>query len=877
MSANHNNNYYYYYNNKNNKLTTLFTSLRTLSFLPLLLLLLSLGPNLVHCQNASLYTPVAYSASAILSDGGFYLYGGVTKFAAGLLPNTGTSQFLRLDLTQSFNTTSPPWTGLPGYLTYTMIDAVPSKDGKQFIIGGNRDNLGTLAYIYDIASAQWSSTPNLPGMITMTGYKRGNVGMSLDRNTGLVYIYGGFQYLSFSSELSILDTSNTSPALMDWTLTVNKTVVPALYEPFVLYLPTLSKTIVLGGCNVYDVISGFVGSCQQLNVAWLLSNGTSLSALTIETQALSTGPTPRYQSCRVVLKNGDVFVQGGKDPNVFFGDAWVLSVANWTWSSVTINGPAADMTRAGHACQMGPNGQIVIVGGFINANNVSTYVTPYMAVIDSNTWTWTTGYKGAPLNSIWSTSSTPATGGISGGASFNTSSNDGLSAGAKGGIGAGVAIGVLGLGVGFFFWRKWHLSSIHQDRRLTGEELGQPSEKTEKDKGLTGDNLQPSGSRDLNHLTYSSGHIFPAGLGSATTTPPPVVPHYVNATNYQGAVTSGASGWNSQTSEPISTTTLPTYPEELTSGVSSQYSATLSQSSNIKQLQSSPKVPGSELTEEMALAGALFQAEDLATSREHSSGSFDQYKTPVSSLPQDRISSQHTVVNSTHIPSAIHHSTFSQEGSAMLEEKPSATESSSGTFYERSASPNLSGTPAIDTPVVSALPTDNTNNRSAPGPQSVPEHEARIERSSPGVKTHVIGSRDVNADGLFPPLTPTRPHGSHSILVGTPVSHTTTNASSFSAAVSSFGVPLGESGSSEYFGHGSNSRSRGQVKRTGSEKGEGGNSGDFGEETRAESPYRDPQMMKDLDDIARLIETQTLEESKSPHAVVTPAFEVEKD
>jgi len=145
---------------------------------------------------------------------------------------------------------------------------------------------------------------------------------------------------------------------------------------------------------------------------------------------------------------------------------------------------------------------------------------------------------------------------------------------------------------------------------------------------------------------------------------------------------------------------------------------------------------------------------------------------------------------------------------------------------------------------------------------------------------HVISAQDVDADGLFPPLTPTRPYGFHSILVG-PASPTTTNASSFSAAASSF---IAAPGLPRYFGLGLNSRLKGRVKRTGSDN-EGGSSGDSGEESEGggsagshhSPPYRDPQVMKDLDIIAKLIEMQMLEESKSPHAIVTQVIEVEED
>ncbi|KAI7826879.1 hypothetical protein BC939DRAFT_106523 [Gamsiella multidivaricata] len=332
-----------------------------LSFVPLVLFSLSQGLAPVGAQNSSPYVPIANAGSAILSDGALYLYGGVSAFAPdpnGL--NTGTNQFLRLDLTHDFNTTAPPWTRLPNYLTYTMIEAAPSKNGKQFILGGNRDNNGPLSYIYDISSTNWIAAPNLPYLSSMNGYKRWNAGMALDPVTGLITIYGGFPFMSFSKELSILNTTSTDPAQMSWTYSVNQTVIPPLYNPMVLYLPTLSKTIVLGGCDTYNGLTGRISSCALLTTVYLFS---SSEPNLIQPRTLMMGPKPRYQVCRVVLDDGNVFIQGGRDLTSFFGDAWILDVSNWTWSTITINGPAEAMTRAGHTCQMGPNGQIIAVGG----------------------------------------------------------------------------------------------------------------------------------------------------------------------------------------------------------------------------------------------------------------------------------------------------------------------------------------------------------------------------------------------------------------------------------------------------------------------------------------------------------------------------------
>ncbi|KAF9089145.1 hypothetical protein BGX27_002547 [Mortierella sp. AM989] len=830
-----------------------FLSYSVLSLLPFLIFsLLSLTPTPVTAQNTiSLYQPIAHAASAILSDGGLYLYGGTAKFEVDPnAPNTGSSRFLRVDLTQSFNTTAPPWTGLPGYLVFTMIDAVPSGNGKQFILGGNRDNNGALSYIYDVASAQWITAPDLPG-VNMANYKRGNVGVALNKDTGLVYIYGGFQVQSFSRELSILDTSNPDPRQMRWTLSLNQTSIPTLYQPYVFYLPTLKKTLVMGGCPTYNGHTGLVGACAPLNIGYLISGGSSEADLSIQSQPLSTGPSTRYHSCRLVLGDGNIFMQGGRDPNRIFADAWILSVSNWTWSPIEINGPAAARTRAGHACQLGPHGQIIIVGGYNKQGNESYYVTPYMAVINTNNWTWNTWYKGAPLNKIWPDTPLPNPT-LPDDNGNDTGTLEGLSGGAMAGIGAGVAIGVLGLALGLFFWRRQRLSTNHQNNQMIGSGSSQPSSSIEEKPQYTSNHHNSN--TDVNRLAYSdSAQIFPDGSGSRTATLPSTTTHVEYMTGDQHGVSHGSRGTGPLLpSEPVTLTnltTLPIYSGNLATGTlvlekgSPMYSSPVI--SNVK--------PGSS-THDAALAAALFQAEDKATSRPPKSNPATSPLSSQSHMPLSSPITVHTVhTPETYIPGV----------------KYMATSSPSLPLSKPSSKPPAipSRIPTIHTPIASSIPTDKSGVRPVLGPQSVPEHEAWVERSSPGVKTHIITPQDLGPDGFYPPLTPSRPHGSHSILVGTPASNLPSTASSFSAITSSLRFTPSSESSPLSAGGGYFGTIDGQKQED--------------EETHQPTttqsmPYRDPQMMKDLDDIAKLIESQTLAETKNPQAIVTPLSGIEK-
>lgn len=153
------------------------------------------------------------------------------------------------------------------------------------------------------------------------------------------------------------------------------------------------------------------------------------------------------------------------------------------------------------------------------------------------------------------------------------------------------------------------------------------------------------------------------------------------------------------------------------------------------------------------------------------------------------------------------------------------------------------------------------------GPQSVPDSEALIERSSPGVPVHVIHARELDQDGLYPPLTPARPHvAPSSVMVGGPVTYPVHSpdalgsdqgyhpgALSFSAAVNEANAHAARMGDPTSAG-------------AGVDMGMAGPRAPQLPYRDPQMPYRDPQMLKDLDDIARMIEME--KEPKSPHTIV---------
>ncbi|KAG0031411.1 hypothetical protein BGZ82_006986 [Podila clonocystis] len=676
-----------------------------------------------------------------------------------------------------------------------MVDGVPSRNGKQMILAGNRDNIGPLAHIYDIETKSWTATPNLPGMNSMVDYKRGNVGAALDRVTGLVYIYGGFPYQSFSKELSVLNTANGDASKMTWTLTVNQSLAPPLYEPFVTYLPTIKKTAVFGGCNAYNSLSGLIASCLALDTAFLFYNGEKGTSLMSERADLTgAAPSPRYHACRTVLKDGRLLLQGGRDLNNIFGDAWILDPATWKWTRQTITGPALAMTRAGHACEMGPDGQLLIVGGFTMVGTVDTYVMPSMAVIDTNTWTWKTEYTGASVDKIWTTPEVgppdvgpPDVGPPDVGPNnpdetphVNDVASGGMSSGAKAGVGAGVVVALLAVGLGVFCWRR--KKAVAQTVDANNKDLTKTKSGTE---GMYSPGLV-LGSRSDQNVTkgrlasaQARHEIRTTGSETSNETPSPMSSEPLSAA----------------TALPLSASSTEQQQDQYTKGKPNEFKSTPLE------------------MDDAALAAALLQAEDHAS---HKPKNNPHYNNSSPTTPTTRYQQPHT-------------------------------QYISGPYYDQGKDDS------------SIMPTQITY---ASGPQSVPDSEALIERSAPGVPAHVIHAHQLDQHGLYPPLTPARPHvASSSVMVGGPVSYPVHSpdpqgldqgfhpslgprSRSFSAAVNAHAARMGSS----------TSAGAGVMGMTGPRS--------------PQLPYRDPQMLRDLDDIARIIQMD--QEPKSPHTIVPP-------
>jgi hypothetical protein len=491
-------------------------------------------------------------------------------------------------------------------------------------------------------------------------------------------------------------------------------------------------------------------------------------------------------------------------------------------------------------------------------NSNYSYVEPYMAVIDTATWKWKTSYTGGPLNCTWPAFCLPPEDGS------NNSDDDhssGLSAGAKGGIGAGVALAILAAGVaGFIFWKR---------RRSSSSALKPHAQNSDSSLSRTaeGHDALEKNEASLNRATNA-----PRGPAYVATSQPTVQAVYTPLPPPHAIVEAPE-----QASPTM--TTLPLYPGYNSDNIVSMASPAVSKKRSLFGLGGSNNngVGGDGSSHaggagsDAALAAALLQAEDEVSSSSRNPGN----RKGTFSDQKDPIPFQHMPVNHIRIPSA-----------KMNQQKPQLD--SYGSSSTSSSTSLNCRPPTIHTSASNTINPTAVTSRYPAGPQSlVPEEEAKIERFSPGVPVRTVTAQDLNQDGHYPPLTPTRGYGSSSILIGSsgpetptalvmsPLHHSTLMAYPDIIAMGSQPLPghpaaiEGGTRESVYFGQPANINTSGFALANSDSTNDNNAAGNGSPQTPS---YRNLQMRKDLNDIAREIEIQTLQEPpKGPHALVYPS------
>ncbi|KAF2653425.1 kelch repeat protein-like protein [Lophiostoma macrostomum CBS 122681] len=371
----------------------------------------TIDPSMVKRDDTNPDVCLRWSHQSAIVNGTLYVYGGRTKTSSDQTSDTWVNDFMTMDLTKSWQISTPSYTGLPkpsgppevanGYLWNSLQSL--------FLYGGefSDDPQGTptafSTWEYQIGSKQWVEHSNPQ---TVGGKNAVEEGQSVQRSAEgagfSVSTLGRGWY--FGGHLDFLTTEG-------WNIGVKRIYLKSLVEfTFPGYsndqVDSLSNGKTAGSDGAYRNIteggmqetSGFTERADGLllyvpgygaeGILIGLTGGvnetfTQMNVIDVYDIANSTwykqstsGTTPKYRvnPCAVVAAAADgssynVYMYGGQNlqpakNQTQYDDMWILSVPSFTWIEVDQQGQSVPPARAGHSCHVW-DGQMIVVGGYV--------------------------------------------------------------------------------------------------------------------------------------------------------------------------------------------------------------------------------------------------------------------------------------------------------------------------------------------------------------------------------------------------------------------------------------------------------------------------------------------------------------------------------
>ncbi|KAF9428385.1 hypothetical protein BGZ94_002563 [Podila epigama] len=431
----------------------------------------------VHGQPApaSPYSPRHSSGSTIANNTLYIISGTTTLSQPSTTPATAsiaTAETLALPLTKAFSVGSAPWRRQQAGYFIRDARVIATLDQKHLILSGVLDQPRQLVAVYEVAADRWMFLPATAASSITPQTPRTMSGLSLDHDSGRIFVFGGMvaapssttgqRSFSLSSEMDVLDVRTTLPVdEWAWAAVVESQVQPpAIVQPIQHYIPHRKATVILGGASSVNLVNGTISQYNPFNIGYLVTTKGSvtdmakgLSAKNVQLFGSPDMPTPRIEACTAVLANGDLFMYGGTTSKETLHDAWVLNTRTWTWSAISIDN-LPNLGRAGSTCQMATANQIIVVGGYtITPSGTREFVSPQVAIINTDHWIWTLEFIPGPPSP----------------SSPQIPQNSALSTGAIVGIviGCCVFLGVAAL----LFWKKVWQKRLENHRKARRKRL----------------------------------------------------------------------------------------------------------------------------------------------------------------------------------------------------------------------------------------------------------------------------------------------------------------------------------------------------------------------------------------------------------------------
>ncbi|KAL1916970.1 uncharacterized protein VTP21DRAFT_5167 [Calcarisporiella thermophila] len=302
-----------------------------------------------------------------------YVYGGYIV-EANTAPKKSSNLF-QLDLTTSFDVTTPPWKFISNgpALASTSLFADP-QNNILAVYGGQHDNAekGTFSspssiHFFDINNQQWSteeaSSPPDRMLATIVNDKKGDA-----------WMFGGS---SLNREFIYLDMFRFNFSDHKWIYYKKTEVFPRRRWGHTANLLNSGDMVIIGGHSGDEL--------EELSQIYVFN--TQDETWTLK-EIVDNPPPARWTHAATVLPDNNILLYGGSDSAMnLLSDFWILNTNNWTWSQIEVTNPPPPRSRHG-MITYGDN--VLVLFGMLDYQGKSD--DPNIYVLNTKTWSFVPSY-----------------------------------------------------------------------------------------------------------------------------------------------------------------------------------------------------------------------------------------------------------------------------------------------------------------------------------------------------------------------------------------------------------------------------------------------------------------------------------------------------
>ncbi|KAI0111696.1 hypothetical protein F4814DRAFT_423318 [Daldinia grandis] len=357
-----------------------------------------------------------WAGQSALVNGTVYIYGGRSKDNGDQQTNTWNNDFIALDLTKSWDISSPALTGLsrPDGPPAVSLGYLWNDLDRLYLYGGEFSDSPVVqpspisTWMYDVASSTWTEFQDLK---TSAGNFSDPEGTPVQRaaegagisvpELGISWYFGGHLdwattpgwtnqidrvYLKSLLEFthpgyanSGVDSLHSSGAPsggayrnITWGGIQNQDGFTERADGVLVYVPGWGPRGILLGLG-----GGVVGEHETTDA---FSSMSTIDVYDIKTstwyhqQTSGEAPQVRVNPCAVIFSAPDassfnIYMYGGQNllpygKQTQYTDIWILTVPSFTWIKVDTSTSKEPPARAGHQCAA-RDGQMIVIGGYV--------------------------------------------------------------------------------------------------------------------------------------------------------------------------------------------------------------------------------------------------------------------------------------------------------------------------------------------------------------------------------------------------------------------------------------------------------------------------------------------------------------------------------